>query len=141
MKWLVVFGMLLGIITMGCSGGTSTPEKAPKVPTAQPGSTSNDVVEFSALDEKPVVKKSATPQYPESLRKSGSEGRVILQGIVEKDGSVSHIRVLKSSGYPAMDDAAIEAFQQFEFSPGKVDNEPVRTQVVVPFQFRLKTDS
>ncbi len=59
---------------------------------------------------------------------------------MEKDGTVSNIRVLKSSGHEAMDNAAIEAFQQFLFEPGEVNGEPVRTKVVVPFQFRLKKE-
>ena len=137
---MLVGSIILGIITMGCSGSNSTPEKAPKLPTVQPGTASNDVVEFSALDKKPVVKNSVAPEYPESLQQSGTDGRVILQGIVEKDGTVSNIRVLKSSGHEAMDNAAIEAFQQFLFEPGEVNGEPVRTKVVVPFQFRVKKE-
>ncbi len=134
----LVIGVLLGVFIFSCNGGTSTPPQSADLPTMQPGSTTNEVVEFSALTEKPVVKKSVSPEYPESARESGFEGRVVLSGIVETNGTVSNIKVLKSSQHQAIDDAAIAAFQQFEFEPGKVDGQPVRTRIVVPFQFRLK---
>jgi len=72
---MLVGSIILGIITMGCSGSNSTPEKAPKLPTVQPGTIGNDVVEFSALDKKPVVKNSVAPEYPESLQQSGTDIR------------------------------------------------------------------
>ena len=143
MRYLISIGLMALVaifITMGCSGETNSSAKGNNLPTMQPTSTNDgDVVEFSALTEKPVAKKTANPQYPESAREAGIEGRVILSGIVEKDGSVSHISVVKSSGNSEMDDAAIAAFQQFQFEPGKVDGTPVRSKIIVPFQFKLNT--
>ncbi len=134
---VVALVVAFGAFIFGCGGGTSTPDQQTSLPTVQPGSTSNDVVEFNVLTEKPVAKKTVAPEYPEDARQNGIEGRVILSGIVETDGSVSSIQVLKSSNRSDMDDAAIAAFQQFEFEPGKVDGQPVRTRIVVPFQFKL----
>lgn len=48
-------------------------------------------------------------RYPNSARINGQEGKVILKAIIRSDGQLADISVQKSSGYSALDDAAIEA--------------------------------
>ena len=49
------------------------------------------------------------PVYPESLRAQGAEGRVQVRIMVAADDSIEGVEVLSSSGYPAMDQAALRA--------------------------------
>ncbi len=49
------------------------------------------------------------PAYPEELRRQGVEGAVRVQILVAADASVEQVEVIKSSGYPAMDAAAVSA--------------------------------
>jgi len=75
--------------------------------------------------------------YPDKARRMGIEGRVFVQFIVEKDGSLTSIKVLK--GIPG--DCNEEAIRVLENSPkwvsGKQRGRPVRVQMVVPITFKF----
>lgn len=57
------------------------------------------------------------PVYPESLRQKNVSGNVRVQITVDTAGNVSGVSVLSSSGYAAMDQAAIDAAWQYRYSP------------------------
>jgi periplasmic protein TonB len=48
-------------------------------------------------------------RYPNSARMNGQEGKVILKAVIQSDGQLADVFVLKSSGYAALDIAAMEA--------------------------------
>jgi protein TonB len=48
-------------------------------------------------------------RYPNSARMNGQEGKVILKAVIRSDGQLADVFVQKSSGYSALDQAAIEA--------------------------------
>jgi protein TonB len=48
-------------------------------------------------------------RYPNSARMNGQEGKVILKAVIRSDGQLADVFVLKSSGYAALDMAAMEA--------------------------------
>lgn len=76
-------------------------------------------------------------QYPEPQRRAGVEGTAILQFIVEKDGTVGELQVIRSAGNDGLDRAAMAAVRPSRFEPGRVDGEPVRVRFAVPVTFRL----
>ncbi|MEK9142860.1 MAG: energy transducer TonB, partial [Nitrospirota bacterium] len=47
-------------------------------------------------------------RYPNSARMNGQEGKVILKAVIRSDGQLADVFVLKSSGYAALDMAAME---------------------------------
>ena len=57
------------------------------------------------------------PIYPESLRQKNVSGNVRVQITVDTSGSVSGVSILDSSGYDAMDQAAVAAAWQYRYSP------------------------
>jgi TonB family protein len=75
--------------------------------------------------------------YPPAAREAGAEGRAVLQFVVGTDGGVDDLKVLRSTGNPALDAAAREAVQASRFRPGTVDGESVRVRFAVPVTFRL----
>lgn len=76
-------------------------------------------------------------KYPEDARKTGKQGRVICLFIVEKDGQVSNVKVLRSL-YPSLDEEAVRVIKSFpRWTPGKVKGNPVRVTFTVPITFRL----
>lgn len=79
--------------------------------------------------------------YPELAKRGGIEGRVIMQFIVNEDGSVSDINVVRSAGAGGLDDAAVEAMSQMEFTPGIQRGRAVKVQMTQPVIFRLNSDS
>ncbi|MCH8556895.1 MAG: M56 family metallopeptidase [Balneolia bacterium] len=79
--------------------------------------------------------------YPEMARRGGIEGRVIMQFIVNEDGSVSDMDIVRSAGAGGLDEAAIEAMSQMEFTPGIQRGRAVKVQMTQPVIFRLNSDS
>jgi TonB family protein len=86
----------------------------------------------------PVLLFRVIPGYPESARRLGVEGPVVLRFVVDQFGRVEgDIEVVTS--LPMLDKVAIDAVRQWRFSPGRDrDGNPVRVQVSIPIQFTLR---
>ncbi len=97
-----------------------------------------NLVPFADLDVKPTVTRQVSPTYPESARKAGKEGMTVLRILIDETGTVLRARVLKSAGDAALDSAAVRAVRQFEFSPARKNGKPVKVEMTIPFNFRLK---
>lgn len=76
------------------------------------------------------------PRYPALALASHSEGVVILQAVIGEDGSVEHVRVLRSK--PLLDEAAMEAVRQWRFTPTLLNGQPVPVVMTVTVSFNLK---
>ena len=59
------------------------------------------------------------PTYSREMRLSRLEGRGQLVYFVNRNGQVSNIRLVQSTGHPALDQAAIDAFSNYRFVPGQ----------------------
>ncbi|RMH71624.1 MAG: energy transducer TonB [Gemmatimonadetes bacterium] len=94
---------------------------------------------FVAFDSPPQPVRLVKPEYPEIARKSGLEGMVLLEVVVEKDGTVSDAKVLRSlqPGPGGCDEAAIAAALKSVFTPAKQRDKPVRVKITLPFRFTL----
>lgn len=76
-------------------------------------------------------------RYPERARKSGIEGRIVVQFIVNKNGEVENPRVIRGIG-GGCDEAALEVINKAEFQPGRQRGRPVRVQMSQSIFFRLQ---
>lgn len=79
-----------------------------------------------------IIMKNIT--YPERARRMGWEGKVILSFVISETGSVNDVRILKSSGYPVLDEAAKEAL----FKINQFQKKQERLLVQLPVEFRLR---
>ena len=77
------------------------------------------------------------PDYPERARRSGLEGRVVIEVRVAADGSVTASEVFESSGSDELDEAALEAALAAKFSPARQDGRPVASELLIPYRFKL----
>ena len=75
------------------------------------------------------------PVYPEVALASKVQGIVILEAIIGKDGTVVSARVLRS--VPLLDEAALDAVRQWEFTPTYLNNVPVEVVMTVTVNFTL----
>jgi TonB family protein len=76
-------------------------------------------------------------RYPRSAIQSGTEGRVIVTFVVERDGSLTDIKV-KRGVSPDMDDEALRLIKESpKWRPGIQNDKPVRVQYSVPIDFKL----
>ena len=90
-------------------------------------------------EEPPVAINSVSPvHYPAPLLEQGIEGRVLLQLYVDSSGVLNRdsTRIAESSGYPALDSAAIAGAPELRFSPALLRGRPVAAQFLQPVQFR-----
>lgn len=76
------------------------------------------------------------PQYPSVAQSARVEGTVILEAIIDAEGVVQNVKVLKS--VPLLDRAAIEAVQQWRYRPTRLNGVaiPVIMSVTVTFTLR-----
>lgn len=76
-------------------------------------------------------------KYPEVAEENGIQGRVILTFVIEEDGSISNISIVKSVD-PALDAEAIRVVASMpRWIPGKQQGSSVRVKYTVPVTFRL----
>ncbi len=75
------------------------------------------------LKNRKILKKFA-PRYPRSALREGEEGTCMLKFWVSKDGRVKpNILILRSTGYPDLDRAAMEALKMWVFEPSTRDDD------------------
>lgn len=79
--------------------------------------------------------KAHPPQWPPVVAVEELSGFVLLQVVVEKDGSVPLTRVGTSSQRSTIDDAARSAAAQWKYEPALVDGKPVRSVIDLPIYF------
>lgn len=80
-------------------------------------------------------------EYPPIARDKGIEGRVILNFIVEKDGSLSDVKVVRSID-PSLDKEALRVIRAMpEWTPGKQRGKEVRVRFTLPVVFKLTNSS
>lgn len=76
-------------------------------------------------------------KYPQSAVDEGVRGTVIVSFIVEKDGSLSEIRIEQSAD-PRLDDEVLRVVNVSpKWIPGQIRGKKVRTRIVLPVEFRL----
>ena len=76
-------------------------------------------------------------KYPEDAAKQKVEGRVMVQFVVETDGSVSDVHVAKQV-FPSLDAEAIRVVQAMpKWTPGKNGGQVVRVKYNLPIVFRM----
>ena len=84
---------------------------------------------------------SRNVKYPAEARDKHVQGRVILTFIVEKDGSISNVRVARPVD-PSLNAEAIRVVQSMpKWEPAKQRGQAVRVRYTVPIQFRLQGDN
>ena len=76
------------------------------------------------------------PVYPDSAKKLGIAGTVVLQFVVSRGGNVENIRLI--SGDKMLADAAIQAVRRWKYNPFLLNGEPVTKQLEATFDFSLQ---
>jgi protein TonB len=88
----------------------------------------------------PALLHRVNPTYPEIAIQAHVQGTVILEAVVDEDGRVQNLRVLRS--IPLLDKAAIAAVEQWRYSPVILNGKPVPfvLTVVLTFSFPDKPE-
>ncbi len=96
-----------------------------------------EIVPYYKVEVKPKPIYQQKPRYPDLARRAGIEGQAVVKALVDIDGSVMDVQILKSSGNQMLDEAALSAARRWRFSPAKQRDKFVRVYVSIPINFRL----
>ena len=119
----------VGEAVIGTPGGKPFVPEVPAVPQiAKP-------VRLGSLIKTPVKVRHVPPVYPVIAQQARVEGIVIIEAIVGVDGRVTDARVLRSK--PLLDEAALAAVRQWEFTPTTLNGVPVPVIMTVTVNFML----
>lgn len=120
-------------------------EAAPPPPPAPKPEVSNKV--FDVVEEMPHFPGgpaalqaflSSNTKYPVVAQENGVQGRVIVSFVVERDGSITDVKVVRSVD-PSLDREATRVVKSMpRWSPGKQNGSAVRVKYTVPVVFRLQ---
>ena len=123
-----VRGGALGI-GAGTVSGLASPPMAGVVRVGSPGVTI------------PRILTEARPQYTSDALRAKIQGSVVVECVVQTDGTVGDVRVIRSLDTTyGLDQEAIKAAKQWKFAPGTRNGEPVPVMVSIELTFTLGKD-
>lgn len=93
--------------------------------------------EFVPVEKYPEAVKIVQPKYPDLAMRAGVEGVVYVKAWVDREGKVRKTLIVKSDA-EVLDQAAMEAVQQWVFTPAIMNKGPVSVWVTVPVRFKLQ---
>jgi len=111
-----------------------TDEPAPAAITAET-SPSPPVTETANMK----VNRRVDPIYPAGSRRDGEQGSGMFRVLVDEKGRPIDVQVLKTSGFPRLDQAAMTAIRKWAFSPAVQNSQPVQSWTRVQVTFNLQT--
>lgn len=121
------------------------PDKLPGKQTAQEG-----VISYYDCDVKPAFLNSTDPckfleqwvyqylKYPAEAVRDGVQGRVMVEFVINKDGKVSDVRVVKGVSEELDAEAVKVVAASPKWKPGKLNGQKVRCSMTIPVEFRLE---
>lgn len=108
------------------------PARVVAPPAALETSAQPTFVAARALNE-----RNSPPVYPRVARQRGWQGVSVLEVRVDVDGRVLELRVVESSGFAALDRAALDAVRDWRFEPARQGGLAIESRVEVPIVWRL----
>ena len=132
--------------------------EVPTVPALAPGQSLRPPARpdsvYEQVDVQPELRGGiaglwSRVEYPEIARRSGVQGRVFVQFVVDEDGKVQDVTVLRDLDAPnvvsgrsraerALENAAMRAVRQSVFTPGQHEGRAVKVLFTVPIDFKLR---
>lgn len=123
--WIRTFGTLLVISLAACKKGEGSGMPFQTV-GRQP-------------DVAPVMLNKELPfRYPPALYAQKVQGNVTLRIFIDRDGSIvpDSTRIAETSGFTALDSAAMKGSRDLKFEPAKTQGQPVPVSILLPVYFR-----
>ncbi len=111
---------------------TRVESTAAKTATAHAGARSG-----VSTDARPRYRSNPKPDYPAEARWQHQEGVVLLSVEVSAEGRAVAVSLKRSSGFPLLDDAALQSVRRWTFEPARAAGLPVASRVDVPVRFSL----
>jgi protein TonB len=85
-----------------------------------------------------AIREALEKGYPPLLREAGIGGDVLVWFFIDEDGTVVNTELKESSGYPAMDEAALKIAPLMRFTPAMNRDKKVKVWVSLPITFNTR---
>jgi TonB family protein len=134
------FGVVGGVVG-GVGGGVpgsvpgGVPAAPPPPPPPPPPGWAAGAIRVGGNVHPPTKVKDVAPVYPPIAQTARVQGVVIIESIIGADGRVQDARILRS--IPLLDQAALDAVKQWEFTPMMLNGAPVPIVMTMTVQFTL----
>ena len=125
----------------------TTTQEGEKGEEPPPAVVDDEIMLFAAVEEKPEFpggeKKfyeylGKNMKYPQMEAEQGITGRVFVEFLIDKDGSIAEVKALRGVS-PGLDKEAVRVIKAMPpWSPGKQNGRPVRVRYVIPVNFNLR---
>jgi protein TonB len=139
--------IVLTLLTFAATSSTTieAQSKAAQPPAVSPSQTELDlpwppegVVREGAGVKSPRLISGSGPSYAPMALKHKISGLITLEAVVEVDGTVGEVRVVRSLDRKyGLDDAAVESLKRWKFAPGTKDDVAVPVLIEVDMSFSL----
>lgn len=138
MKKALLFLLFVGFSTVVRAQQTPPPDQVVVV--------NDSLAVFTAVEQEPTFPGGmqkfsdyikANLKYPDEARRNSVQGRVFLTCIIEKDGSVSNVKVVRGIGNGCDEEAWRLLKNSPKWSPGMQNGRTVRAYYTIPISFRL----
>jgi TonB family protein len=120
--------VLVVIIMSACSGGVN-----------KTASSQIDYLHLPSIDYKNlkvIYEPNLDDYYSKKSKENDETGEVVIRIIIDSDGKVKDVQLLKSSNYPRLDRAAYDIGLKYKFEPYQQNGKSIvfRTQLLVTFK-------
>jgi protein TonB len=92
----------------------------------------------AAMASTPAYLHAPEPEYPRDAREDEQEGLVLLRVLVSVEGRPAQIRIARTSGFRALDAAAVAGVKRWTFMPATRNRQNIESWMDVPIRFRLR---
>ena len=139
MSTKIKFNILFSLLIMSVSINAYSPEIEDVAATPEPLANYDEIdlfAEFPGGDNEMYKFIKTNLHYPPSAKESGIQGRVTCRFIIEKDGTISNIKVVRSL-HTLLDKEAVRVIESMpKWTPAKRNGEPVRVVFCIPITFK-----
>lgn len=104
----------------------------------QPTGPEIEIVPYFKVEVKPQPISMPAPEWPELVKRAGIEGSLQVKFLVNVDGTVMDVQIVKSSGNQLLDEAAVASVWKYRFTPAKQRDKLVRVWVFRKIEFKFK---
>jgi len=125
--------LTLGDVSETVSVKAARPASA--APAAQ--TTTSTRIKIGGNVQAAMILKRVQPVYPADLKANGVTGTVMIQALIQKDGTVSDLHVTNTGVDPGLVTAATDAVSQWQYRPALLNGEPVMVLTNIAVSFEL----
>jgi TonB family protein len=141
---LLTIGLVTTLGIVACSDSVApSVQKESSHPESTGTSETNDEV-YVEVEERPecggISALQEKVEYPDAARKAEIEGRVVVQYVLNEEGTVTKPKITKGV-HETLNEAALAAVKKLDCEQGRVRGEAVKTRMALPVTFKLPRDS